>query len=232
MTTIKHTITWLILLFACCAVNSCSVSNKQSRLSNNTIATGKIKSVHTPTQWEVNRIQVLNGMQQVMGDLPQRKNLPPLHIQYTDSARGDGYTRYNIRFDAAEKEAVAAYLYIPDQASIPKKLPAMLALHPTGDLGKKIVDGQGDLSNRAYAKELAERGYIVIAPDYPSFGDVKDYDFKTDRYQSGTMKAIFDNMRCVDLLQGRADVDTSRIGVIGRSSVGIMPYLPPLLIPA
>jgi len=46
-------------------------------------------------------------------------------------------------------------------------------------------------------------------------------DFKTDRYHSGTMKAIFDNMRCVDLLQARQDVDPNRIGgVIGHSLGG------------
>ena len=108
----------------------------------------------------------------------------------------------------------------------------MLALHPTGDLGKKIVDGQGGPENLAYAKELAERGYVVIAPDYPSFGDLKEYDFKTDRYQSGTIKGIFDNMRCIDLLQSRPDVDPDKIGVIGHSSEVTMPYLPELLTPA
>ena len=38
--------------------------------------------------------------------------------------------------------------------------------------------------------ELARRGYVVLAPDYPSFGDYA-YDFGTDRYSSGTMKGIF-----------------------------------------
>src|SRR5699024_5532546 len=98
--------------------------------------------------------------------------------------------------------------------------PAMLALHPTGALGKKIVDGQSSLQNRAYAKELAQRGYVVIAPDYPDFGDLSNYNFKSDRYQSGTMKSIFDDIRCVDLLQARRDVDPDRIGVIGHSLGG------------
>ena len=96
----------------------------------------------------------------------------------------------------------------------------MVALHGTGDLGKKLVDGFSTLPNRAYAKELAQRGYVVIAPDYPSMGDLINYDFKTDRYESGTMKGIFDHMRCVDLLQSRKEVDPKRIGVIGHSLGG------------
>lgn len=34
------------------------------------------------------------------------------------------------------------------------------------------------------------------------------------------MKAIFNHMRCVDLLQARKDVDPERIGVIGHSLGG------------
>jgi len=41
-----------------------------------------------------------------------------------------------------------------------------------------------------------------------------------DRYQSGSMKAISDNMRCIDLLQSLKEVDPGRIGVIGHSLGG------------
>ena len=181
---------------------------------------GNIKTVRTSNEWQVRRRQILDSMQAAMGKLPARKHLPPLNIQILDSLKARSYIRYNIRFTVAAHEMLPALLYVPMQAGKKKKLPAMLALHPTGDLGKKITDGQGPLSNRAYAKELAERGYVVIAPDYPSFGDLKDYDFETDRYQSGTMKSIFDNMRCVDLLQSRPDVDPDKIGVIGHSLGG------------
>src|SRR5206468_2242020 len=62
-------------------------------------------------------------------------------------------------------------------------------------------------------------GYVVLCPDYPSFGDYP-YDFKKSHYASGTMKGIFNHMRCVDLLQGREEVDPQRIGVIGHSLGG------------
>ena len=96
----------------------------------------------------------------------------------------------------------------------------MLVLHGTHELGKGVVDGQGTMPNRAHARELAQRGYVVIAPDYPSFGDLKDHNFETDRYDSATMQAIFNHMRCVDLLQSRPDVDPDNIGVLGHSLGG------------
>lgn len=181
---------------------------------------GKKRPVTTLAEWEIKRRQIIERMQLAMGKLPSRRNLPAMNIQVIDELKEENYTRQNIIFTVAENEKVPAYLYVPFQKGKPEKLPAMLALHPTGALGKKIADGQGPLANRAYAKELAQRGYVVIAPDYPSFGDMKDYDFNTDRYQSGTMKNIFDNFRCVDLLQSRADVDANRIGVIGHSLGG------------
>lgn len=178
------------------------------------------KSVRSAEDWEKKRGEILQGMEQAMGKLPPMSNLPPFNVQVKDSLKEDLYTRYTIHFTAAENEIVPALLYLPLKKDPNEKLPAMLALHGTGDAGKMLVDGLSPLANRAYAKELAQRGYIVIAPDYPSMGELKDYDFKNDRYESGTMKAIFNHMRCVDLLQSRADVDPERIGVIGHSLGG------------
>jgi pimeloyl-ACP methyl ester carboxylesterase len=166
------------------------------------------------------KTEILEGMEAAMGFLPSRENLPPMNIQVLESQREPSYTRQSILLTVAKGEQLPAYLYLPHQEKPAKKLPAMLVLHGTGDLGKQLVDGKSHLPNRALAKELAERGYVVIAPDYPSMGDLKDYDFDTDRYQSGTMKAIFNHMRSVDLLAERPEVDPERIGVIGHSLGG------------
>ncbi|MEX1137015.1 MAG: alpha/beta fold hydrolase, partial [Balneolales bacterium] len=171
-------------------------------------------------EWEKKRFQIIEGMEQAMGKLPDRTDLPPLDVQIIDTLEADTYNRMTISFAVAENERVPAFLYIPFRKRISEKLPAMLVLHGTGAPGKKLVDGSSPLANRAHAKELAERGYVVIAPDYPSMGDLKDYDFENDRYGSGTMKGIFNHMRSVDLLQDREEVDPERIGVIGHSLGG------------
>lgn len=181
---------------------------------------GKKRPVTTPFEWQIKRQQILEGMQHVMGVLPDHSGLPDLNIQIIDQLKEDNFTRFTIYFTVATNERISAFLYVPAKNNKKKRLPAMLALHPTGIQGKAIVDGQSELPNRAYAKELAQRGYVVIAPDYPGYGDLKNYDFKADRYQSGVMKSVFDNMRCIDLLQARDDVDSARIGVIGHSLGG------------
>lgn len=172
--------------------------------------------VTTKKEWDKRREEILNNMQEVMGKLPRGKR--NFKVNYTDTAEFANYTRYSINFEAARNETIYAYLYRP-KGNL-KSYPAMLALHSTGADGKKIIDGSTNKRNREYAKELAERGYVVIAPDYPSMGELKDHDFKSDRYDSGTMLGIFNHISCVDLLQRLPYVDSSRIGVIGHSLGG------------
>ena len=183
---------------------------------------GNRREVVTEKDWESRRREILDAMQEVMGRLPDLSHLPPLDVQVTHVQEEERFVRKTIRFTAVENEFVPAYLYLPfrDGASDPAKRPAMLVLHETDDLGKRSVDGERPRPNRAYARELALRGYVVIAPDYPGFGELKDYDFQSARYASGTMAGIFHHIRCVDLLQSLGEVDPDRIGVIGHSLGG------------
>ncbi len=180
------------------------------------------RPVVSEKDWDARRREILDGMQEVMGKLPDRDRLPPLDLRIVDVREEETFVRKTIRLTAAENEFVPAYLYLPKRkdAAAAAPRPAMLVLHGTGDPGKALVDGENPLANRALARELALRGYVVIAPDYPSFGELKDFDFKSARYASGTLAGIFYHMRCVDLLQSLDEVDSERIGVIGHSLGG------------
>ena len=155
-----------------------------------------------------------------MGPLPERSNPPPMDIQVKSQLAGDGFTRLTLSFVPEVGDRLTANLYLPTGASSSARRPAMLALHQTSPGGKDDVAAPGGLPNRIYADELAQRGYVVLAPDYPSFGEQKEYDFAKDRYVSGSMKGIFNHMRCVDLLQARPEVDPERLGAIGHSLGG------------
>lgn len=215
-TSLRFIFLWAFLFTAGCTTTSDEATGLLTYVDSDSIR----KQVKLPGEWAKKRAQILVGMQQAMGKLPDWAELRAPEMKVTDSLREKFYTRFTIRFLAAENESVPAYLYVPSNLSKTEKRPAMLVLHGTGDGGKKLVDGENPKSNRALAKELAERGYVVIAPDYPSMGDLMDYDFGKDRYESGTMKGIFNHMRCVDLLQSMENVDHDRIGVIGHSLGG------------
>lgn len=181
---------------------------------------GEKVAIRTADDWKIRREHILAGMQTVMGPLPKPAQPVPLGMKVLAEENQDGFTRKLIAYhtDSAERE-VRAYLFVP-KGSEPKKCPAMLCLHQTTGIGKGEPAGIGGLPNLHYALHLVQRGYVTLAPDYPSFGDYK-YTFPAEHgYISGTMKAIYDNIRAVDLLQSLDFVDGERLGVIGHSLGG------------
>ena len=116
---------------------------------------------------------------------------------------------------------VPAYLLIPKVAlTSKKKFPAVLALHPTDmEFGHRVLVEQLRPSYRAYANDLAERGFVVLAPAYPLMANYQP-DLKASGYRSGTMKAIWDNMRSLDLLESLPFVKRGKFGALGHSLGG------------
>lgn len=176
-------------------------------------------SFSSPAEWETYRYSILQNLQEVMGPLPVGIEAEKVVFQVLDTFETDSYIRMEVILEESRKEKIPVYLYLPKRTSTSGKLPALVALHPTGAEGKKIVDGQGK-ANRGYAKELAERGYIVIAPDYITFGDLKDFDLDNPQYESGTIAGIYYHMKCIDFLTQLEEVDINRIGAIGHSLGG------------
>ena len=216
MTRLLITLSLLAGMLPCLAAEPSGIDH--SRLLVYRGQAGGEHSVKTPADWAKRRRQIVDGMQQAMGPLPSRTALPPLDMRVRSQTDGDGFTRLSIDFLTEKNDRLPALLYRPKATRLAKRA-AILALHPTSPLGKHRVTKKGGAPNRAYAYELARRGYVVIAPDYPSFGDYA-YDFESDDYVSGTMKGIFNHMRCVDLLQSLPEVDPKRIGAIGHSLGG------------
>jgi hypothetical protein len=68
--------------------------------------------------------------------------------------------------------------------------------------------------------ELVRRGYVVLAPAYPQLADYAP-DIRGLGYESGTMKAVWDNIRGLDLLASLHSVRTNQgFGCIGHSLGG------------
>ena len=156
-------------------------------------------------------------MQRVMGPLPGPSRKVPLDVRVTEETKTPRFVRKKLTFAVEKGDRVPAYLFLPTGRK--GKLAAVLCLHQTTPLGKKSPAGLGGKPNLHYALHLAERGYVTLAPDYPSFGDYP-YDFARSAYQSGSMKAVWNNMRAIDLLQSLEEVDPERIGCIGHSLGG------------
>ena len=181
---------------------------------------GKASPIKSNADWQRRRDQTLVNMQKVMGPLPQFWRDLPLDLQVLEEVRFDNFIRKKITYRADPEDSVTAYLFVPNRCC--EKLPALLCLHETIDIGKEGPSGLGGDPDLQYAKELAERGYITLAPDYCNFGDYrkKSYNPYEHGYVSGTMKGIWNHVRAIDLLQSLPEVDALRIGAIGHSLGG------------
>ena len=180
-------------------------------------AAGREHAVTTAADWAKRRAHILANMQEVMGPLPADSEKVPLDVRVTEEVSTPHYVRKKLTFAVEKGDRVPAYLLLP--LGRPGRLPAVLCLHQTVAIGKGEPAGFGQRENLRYAVHLAGRGYVTLAPDYPSFGEYP-YDFSKSRFQSGSMKAIWNNMRAIDLLQALPEVDPDRIGCIGHSLGG------------
>jgi pimeloyl-ACP methyl ester carboxylesterase len=175
--------------------------------------------IKSPVDWAKRRDHIAAWLQTVMGPLPQPEKPVPLDVKVEEEATVGELTRKAISYhtDSTERR-VKAFLFLPK--TVKKPVPAILCLHQTIGIGKSEPAGLGGNPNLHYALHLAQRGYVTLAPDYPSFGEYP-YDFDAKHgYTSGSMKAIYDNIRAVDLLQSHPDVDQDRIGCTGHSLGG------------
>ncbi|MDX1945915.1 MAG: FG-GAP-like repeat-containing protein [Pirellulaceae bacterium] len=190
----------------------------------------------TPFAWDARRRMIKDGMEQVMGDLPDPSRRVPLDVQIESREETLDYVRIKLTYAAEPGDRVPALLLVPKSVKLDaeglagtaaSKLPAMLCLHPTNVDGKSQTAGLVGEKTRHYGHQLAQEGFVCLIPDYPSFGEYKDYDFQQKRpgtdqplYVSGTMKAIWNNIRAVDLLETLGYVDADKIGTIGHSLGG------------
>lgn len=176
----------------------------------------------------IRRQHILKQLEQVMGPLPNSQHRLPLATHVDEVVETEQYYRLLVRYTADASggviDRVPAFLLVPKSVREQPfgSMAAMLCLHQTHfELGKAQLCGFGDQPSLHYAHELANRGYVCLVPDYPGFADYA-YDFtkNKDLYPSGSLKAIWNNIRAIDLLESLPCVDRDRIGAIGHSLGG------------
>jgi len=182
---------------------------------------GTVAPVKSKSDWQCRRIEILRSMTQVMGPLPGPGKWCPFDMRTVEKTNCGSYARLLITYASEPGSRVPAYLLIPNEAlRAEKQLPAVLALHPTDmEYGHRVLVEDLRPSYRAYGRDLAERGFVVIAPAYPLMANYQP-DLEKLGYRSGTMKAIHDNMRALDLLDTLPFVRKDHYGAIGHSLGG------------
>jgi pimeloyl-ACP methyl ester carboxylesterase len=101
-----------------------------------------------------------------------------------------------------------------------------IALHQTTEpktIGKRESAGTAGHAHFGYGKELAKRGYGVICPDYPLFGDYHisiDQIYDEFEYQSVISKALTNHVMAINVASHFFGVTGNEVTTIGHSLGG------------
>lgn len=182
---------------------------------------GEVLPVKLKTDWQKRRSEIVRGFEQIAGPLPGRDKRCALEVRAEEKTDCGTYERQLITYASEPGSRVPAYLLVPKAAlASRKRTPAVLCLHPTDtEYGHHVTVEKLRDYYRAYAHDLAERGFVTLAPAYPLMANYQP-DLKTLDWQSGTLKAVWDNMRGLDLLDSLPYVKSGKYGVIGHSLGG------------
>ena len=197
------------------------------------------------------------AMEEVMGSAAAAGDRPAADLTLDDEVDCGSYVRFRASFATEPTCRTPAILCVPRPClgAFPERRPAALCLMGTDvDVGAMSLVGFSSRPNRAYASELAERGFVTLSPTYPLFPGYLDSPNSAAGatglaklgqtaeetegfaalselgYASGMRKAIHDNQVAIDCLAA-LDYVSMAAGVVcvGHSLGGhVCPHaLPP-----
>ena len=195
--------------------------------------------------WQAHAGRVLTGN---LGFLD--RPAPPVEAELEQAVDRGSYVRERVVLRTWPDATMPVYVLVPKGLTGPA--PCVLALHGHGYGVRDIVGLWEDGSERwepdGYHKDfgcaLAERGFVVVAPEISCFGERRaDYtplageltgSPPTTCHNAGTYAImlggsvmglrVWDGMRAVDYLATRPEADSARLGAMGISGGGAHTY--------
>jgi hypothetical protein len=202
-------------------------------------AAGLWKAPLTAETWPAERKRIEQGVFKVFGEFPQDKLPLDPQIHGDDEDCGT-YVRRKVSIEVQPNDRMPCWLLIPKDHLAdkpPRRIPAIICFYgTTSGAGKDVTvglsgraPGTPPVRNLSFAIDMAEAGFVALAPDYLRDGERikpgrRPYD-TTDFYKqfpdwSIHGKDVWDTMRAVEYMQALDFVDPEKIGMTGHSYGG------------
>ena len=192
---------------------------------------GVVSSVTTREDWPVLRERIYEKIAKTWGESPVPYT--PAKNSFKEVSR---FERYGLSFIVYNYQVTSdswdrGILVLPKDFDEKKKYPTVLAIHGTN--GASGADGMFDMEKvraRAYAVDLANKGFVVFCPDHFGFGEhlknkTQD-EFFTEfegKYPKWTItgRQVLGYVRAIDCVSQFPYVDLKKgVGVMGNSLGG------------
>jgi len=193
----------------------------------------------TREEWYIWQQRLRTKLLELMEPFPDRVPLAPQVVETHEQA---GVRYEKVVYFTEKGVQVPAWLLAPKD--LKGKVPGIICLHGHGKFGKDSVAhvdyGEADRIqeiehyNYDYGFQLAKRGFVTLCPDARGFGERAE-DFRRYGNRDGcnvnglktflygtSLQALntWDDMRGLDYLASRPEVDPARLGCIGLSFGG------------
>ncbi|MEW4368986.1 dienelactone hydrolase family protein [Paenibacillus kandeliae] len=165
----------------------------------------------------------------LLGDLPEPT---PITAQSLEHRIHDGYRLDTLLLELNGLEKVPAYVALPAEGKGP--FPLVIFNHSHGgdytNGRRELIRSSPYLQQTSFASVLTGMGYAVACIDMWCFnergGKSESETVKEMLWQGKVLwgMMLYDNMRLLDYMCTREEIDTSRIGTIGMSMGGLMAW--------
>ena len=215
----------LLLLIVVSTLQSCISHSTTSSINHSAM---NLQANDTPSATsKSDRRKELYGL---LGKLPDRYR--PMTVKVVSREETDEMITEKLLFDINGIEIVPAYFTKPKNSK--GKVPVVLFNHShfgQYEVGKEeFIKGRKEMQQPAYALALARQGYAGLCLDSWAFGERRDQPelevFKGMLWKGQVMwgMMVYDNLRALDYLQTRDDIDNERIGTMGMSMGSTMAW--------
>ena len=170
------------------------------------------------------------ALYQLLGKLPDRQN--PLTVKVFSKEETDELVIEKLVLDINGLERVPAYFTKPRHSN--GRIPVVLFNHShfgQYKVGKEeYLQGRKEMQKPPYALALARAGYAGLCLDSWAFGERSgrtEIDIFKEMLWKGQVMwgmMVYDNLRALDYLVSREDVDPQRMGTMGMSMGSTMSW--------
>ena len=180
----------------------------------------------TLNAWKAQRERNRQQLFEMLG-LSPLPNRTPLHAVVTGTVEQDSFKVEKLHFQSAPGLYVTANLYFPKRSGQPA--PTILYLSGHGPVIKNGISYGNKVAYQHHGAWFARHGYVCLILDTLQLGEIQGLHHGTYRegmwwwnsrgYTPAGVEA-WNSIRALDYLSTRAEVDTNRFGVTGRSGGG------------